>query len=426
MFGSNVFSKSLLGLLVLVLLSACSEVKFADATSKVDTSGIDDGTGTDPDPRDPGTDPNAPGGTDPRDPGADPSGAKNIYTQSVDIAKNQVDFLLIIDDSSSMLEDQLKLAAKLSGFAEKLSALSVDWQMCVTVTRDQYIGTKTGAAKSADAAKWVWGYPVDWSGNSGTSYILKKSSNFTTAKIDSIVKDTINKIGAGAEESGDERGIRAAYYSFSGDANDPLKKSKNCYRAGSAVSVILISDEDERSVAGQVSRVKQSEIDYVNGLNPPKPITFIAKALEASDYPANLLTQAKSVFGGTARFSYNSIIVKPGDTACEAEQDAQATASHSGTFYAEMSRLTNGGSTSICEADYSKNLELFASLLINYQKDFALRCAPIAASFKVKITSAAGLDITNTVSYTFSGANILFNKDLVQGTKLDFEYYCQK
>jgi hypothetical protein len=90
-----------------------------------------------------------------------------------------------------------------------------------------------------------------------------------------------------------------------------------------------------------------------------------------------------------------------------------------------MSRLSNGKVTSICESDFSKNLNLFADLIINYKKDFALKCVPVAATFKVKITSAAGVDITNTVSYTFSGANILFNKDLIQGTKLDFEYYCQ-
>lgn len=405
MFGSNVYSKSLLGLLVLLLLNACSEVKFADATSKVDTSGID---GTDPG-RDPGTDPTGGGTTEPRDPGTDNVGTLNQYSQAVSIANNQVDFLLVIDDSSSMLADQAKLAAKLSGFADRLSQLQVDWQMCVTVTRDQKVAGATGNG-------YLWGYPVAWSNNPGSvSYIIKKSQNLSTATIDGIVKATINKIGAGAVESGDERGIRAAYYSFVGDSQDPNKTSKNCYRAGAAKSVILISDEDERSVGGDKNRLKRAAGDT----------DAMAKVIEEHDKPAVLLAKAKSEFGSTVRFTFNSIIVKSNDATCEAIQDAQASPSHAGTFYEEMSRLTNGGITSICEDDYSKNLELFATLLINTQKDFSLKCDPIAASFNVKVSSAAGADITSSVSYVLNGAVISFNKDLVQGTKLEFAYYCK-
>ena len=420
MNGNKTFNAAI-GLVILALVSACSDVKFSDAGS-VAPSGIGgDGGGTrdpgsdpnDPGTRDPGTDPNNPGTGGPRDPGTDVPGTLNKYSQTVALAGNKVDFLLVIDDSTSMLQDQQKLAAKLSGFAEKLTSLAVDWQMCVTVTRDQYIGTKTGTAKSQDVANWRWGLPIDWSGNSGSSpFLLRKAQNLTTAQIDTMVKATINKIGAGAPESGDERGIKAAYHSFS---KDSTVKSSNCYRDGSAVSVILISDEDERSVGGVESRIKtQAERDEK-----------VYRLIEKEDKPEELLARAKSVFGANTRFTFNSIIVKSNDMTCEAEQDTQGSPSHAGTFYERISTLTNGAITSICEADYSKNLELFAGLITNYQKEFALDCEPVAASFKVKVSNSSGADITSTVSYVFSGANIIFNKDLVQGTKLDFEYYCK-
>lgn len=409
MIGSKSFKMSL-GLVVLVLGTACSEVQFSDASKAagVGTSGTD---GSDPgtDPRDPGNDPGT-DGSDPRNPGDDPTGLFNKYQQSVDIAKNQVDFLLVIDDSSSMLEDQKKLAARLGGFADRLSQLQVDWQMCVTVTRDQKVG-------STDQ-DYYWGYPIDWSSNTGTAkHLLKKSQNLSSMQIDTIVKGTIDKIGAGAPESGDERGILAAYASMVGGkiANTPFKghvKSKDCYRAGAAISVIVISDEDESSIAGIKSRLKSPETEATS-----------LRTLYYADEPEQLVMVAKSTFGNSIRFSFNSIIVN--DTQCEAAQDAVGTPSHIGTYYQRASRLTNGGLISICENDYSSGLELFANLIINYQKEFTLKCEPIATSFKVKVTSPQGADITSTVSYVLSGATIAFNKDLIQGTKLDFEYYCK-
>ncbi len=426
------FAKITAGILVLVLASACSKVQFKDATSGVpganSTSGGTDGsdatTGNNPS----GGGDNADGvGNPPRNPGTDlgaPIGGLYKYTQTVDSAKNQVDFLLVIDDSTSMTIDQQKLAAKLSGFADRLSQLQVDWQMCVTVTRYQFLGS---------AKVPVSGYPINWSGNGGSMpYILKKG--MSVSAMDTMVKATISKIAVDALDpyvaswSGDERGIYATYNSILGDSADPLRKSQNCYRAGSAISVILISDEDERSVGGNASRLKSA------GWSTPEPISVV-KAIEKEDKPEELLKLAKNVFGLNTRFTFNSIILKSNDSACEIEQDNQIyslsdgknyrSPSHAGTYYEEMSRLTNGGIASICEADYSRNLELFADVITNYKSEFTLKCAPVASTFKVQVVNASNNDITSTLSYVIKGATVVFNKDIVQGSKVNLEYYCQ-
>jgi|GEM_PF-1222218 hypothetical protein len=429
---STLSTRLFTALVLLGILSACSPVKFDKASGgSVTGAGTDPGSGTDPDDgRDPGDDTG--GGTDPRDPGDDTGGGGTTtpntnttlkYTQVIESAKNQVDFLFIIDDSTSMQPEQTKLAAKLSTFVEKLSSLAVDWQMCITVTRDQNIGTTA-------APKWVWGYPINWVGNSGaTPYLLKKGASQAT--LDAIFKNTINGIGAGNPDSGDERGIKAAYRSFMVDPNDPNKKSKNCYRTGSSVSVIVLSDEDERSVAGDRTRTKlkdrEREYGPVAAATATQPSTgpgTIAKPIQDEDKPENLLAMAKGAFGNTARFTFNSIIVKSGDNQCISTQDSAGYPSYAGTYYEKISALTNGGVASICDADYGANLELFANLTINYQQEVTLKCAPVANSLKVNVTDPNGIVMSPQPTYAVTGATLKFTNKLIQGTKIELEYQC--
>src|SRR5207253_3446466 len=89
------------------------------------------------------------------------------------------------------------------------------------------------------------------------------------------------------------------------------------------------------------------------------------QVLEKEDIPANLLIQAQNSFGKNMRFTFNSIIVKPGDMACEKQQDADTSPSHPGRTYAVMSGLTDGGVGSICDLDYHGNLNTFKDKIVN-------------------------------------------------------------
>jgi hypothetical protein len=409
--------------LIACVLSGCTKVRFhttgaekATEVGVVDSSPTPTPTPTLP----PGTTPTAtpPGSTPtPTPPGATPTPATPTptptpnptatprtvtYSNVVPANPNKVDILLVIDDSGSMKTDQLKLASKMSGFAAQLESASVpmDWQMCVTVTRDQLI-----------SGKYYWGASVNWVGYtpaSGTpQYVLKKG----TSGLNDIFTKTINAIGAGVAGSGDERGIKAAYHHFY-NGEPGVAGTSGCYRKDAAVAVIVISDEDERSVGGDCTRVKTAMNE--------DPAT--CRALETTDQPNTLLTQAKSVFGTNARFTFNSIVVT--ESTCEQTQDSTAdekgdkAPSHIGNKYLEMSRLSNGGIGSICAADFSSNLNVFKDKIANSLSTLTLECAPVTGSLTVVINGVA------TTDYTLNGANLKFNSAVVEGKTVTMSYKC--
>jgi hypothetical protein len=417
---------AVLSVYVLSVLSGCGNVRFsADGNPPAGTAAIDPTGGTNtptatPTPG-PGTTPTptltpTPTGTTPTPPPAitptptpgatpTPTGQPTpnyrdvTYSKVVPANPTKVDLLLVIDDSGSMKADQLKLAKNLEAFATKLesdSALPIDWQMCVTVTRSQLV---SGAQH--------WGASINWEGYTPTSgtprYVLKKG----TTGLTNIFTKTIDAIGAGVAGSEDERGLKAAFNHFYNGEPDATGAS-GCYRKGAAVSVIVISDEDERSVGGDCSRIKTAL----------KEDPASCKPLESEDTPMSLLTQAKNIFGQDVKFSFNSIVVK--DSACEASQDAPGAASHQGTNYIEMSHLTNGGVGSICDSDFSQNLNLFKDKVTNSISSLTLECAPVSGSLTVVVDGVT----YSTSQYTLSGANLSFSSAIIEGKKLDLHYKC--
>jgi len=383
------------------LMVACGAVKFSaqNSSDKVTDPIVDPGSNPTPIPTPtptPGTTP-TPGGT-PR---------QVSYSTVVPVTSNNVDILLVIDDSGSMEVDQKKLSSKLATFAsllENQAALPIDWQMCVTVTRPQAVAGRTGT---------FWGASVNWVGYAppaGTpQYVLKKGAY----NLNDIFKNTITAIGAGVANSNDERGIKAAHKHFyNGDPN--ASDGSGCYRKGASVAVVLISDEDERSVGGDASRVKN--------YSPLFESANSYQALETEDMPTTLLAQARSIFGQNVRFTFNSIVVSA--KACEDTQDAEKDSSgaygpsHMGTKYIEMSNLTGGGTGSICDADYSTSLNLFKDKISKSLSSLTLECSPVANSLTVRING------TQTLDYTLTGANLKFNNAVAEGKTIEVVYSC--
>lgn len=315
------------------------------------------------------------------------------YTNTVTASSSKLDIVLVVDDSNSMLPDNQKLAAKLAPFISTLESSSIDWQMCVTVTRAQTVNSSP-----------AWGASVYWQNYtppSGTpSWVLKPQSG---QDLSNIFASTINTIGAGWENSDDERAIKAAYWHvYNGDYH--YSGASGCYRQDAALSYIIISDEDERSVGGD-----QSQVYYSSEANKP---------LENDDLPSTLVQSIKSTFGTDKRFTVNSIIVKPDDSACMATQDAGGSKSHYGVHYAELSNLTGGGVGSICDDDFSTNLTLFANQIQDSLSSIPLECTPVG-SVAVTITPTMG-DVTATVS----GMSLIFSPTVPAGRSVDVQYKC--
>lgn len=303
-------------------------------------------------------------------------------TEIVALGNKQVDFLLVLDDSNSMLPELQKLSARMSTFVSFLEASQIDWQMCVTTTRASNFGSYLAWKNYSPAA----GVPL---------HVLKKNAS---GDLNAIFTSTINSVAIGGGDSGDERAIKSAYVSF--------QNKGPCYRPDAAVSVVVISDEDERSVGGDPSRVKAKD----------NPSAY--QPLEAEDLPETLMARARASFGNEVRFTFNSIVVKPGDGACESMQDVDTSPSHSAYVYTMLSNMTEGGVGSICDGDYSANLNTFKDKIVNSLNQVSLQCEPVDGVVRVWINKVLVSDYKRE-------KNILkFGRDLVEGTRIDLVYEC--
>lgn len=290
-------------------------------------------------------------------------------------AESQVDILLVVDDSTSMLQDNTKLGNRLNSFVSALGATGINWQMCVTTTRVTYYE----------------GRSIIWAGT--TNHIM----NASTANRATVFANTMTGIGADWVDSGDEQGIKAMSMHLN------RRTLSGCYRDRAALAVIVISDEDERSVGGNQS------------LDPAQ-----YRALDSSNQPSNYVAAVAAAFNTvdfTKPLSVNSIIVKPGDSQCKASQDAQGTPSYYGVKYKELSNLTQGFVGSICDADYSSNLNYFKEVIYESLPKVVLECNPIGTP---QITITPNFTTTATVI----GNEMQFNPVLPPGSSVTVNYKC--
>lgn len=313
------------------------------------------------------------------------------YSGAVSAQNNQLDILLIVDDSNSMLANNQRLAARLQGFVNDLTTSGFDWQMCVTVTRAQKVANATSDT--------FWGASNYWYGNSNhPAYILKSG----TADISTIFSNTINRIGAGIIGSEDERPLKAAYWHFwNGDPS--YGGASGCYRQNAGLAVVAISNEDERSIGGDITQRYYSNEYY---------------PLETDDIPANLKARVSTIFGANKRFVFNSIIVRPGDNVCLSAQDAQGTKSHYGNVISQMSALTNGYVGSICDADYSQSLKYFKDQIITSMASVTLECNPVG-------TPAVLISPSFVHTFRVEGNSVIFSPAIPAGRTIQIKYNCK-
>lgn len=258
--------------------------------------------------------------------------SRNINA-NIESSSRLLDILLVVDDSGSMAADNLKLANRLKGFADDLTnRCKVNWQMCVTTTDADYFK----------------GRPIKWVGHG--SHILQEG----TPDLEKKFVDTIKWIGSGW--GNDEQGIKAMNLAVQDNYRS------NCFRPNAALSVILISDEDERSVGGDQSL---SQLQY--------------RPLGALNQPDSFPKTVKETLGTKKKFNVNSIIVK--DSWCRSEQNAQGAGAQSfyGTKYEALSNMTGGGIGSICSSSYTGHLNLFANQINRTMASINMQCAPVEA-----------------------------------------------
>lgn len=312
------------------------------------------------------------------------------YEKLVQASANKVDILLVVDDSNSMAPENTKLAQKLKDFVADLSVSGIDWQICATVTRSQDVYNN---------GIFYWGASRNWVKYLGSPSWILKTGAADPNMIYETFTDTVTAIGSGWAGTDDERGIKAAWW------NIEYEKYNQCYRSEASLAVILISDEDERSVGG--NSVDQFYTDEY-------------KPLELDDQPQEFVNKVRQKFGIAKRFTFNSIIVKPGDTTCLASQDAEGSKAHYGYKYNELTQLTGGAIASICDADYSKNLYYFKDRIMNTLASVPLECAPVG-NVTVTITPTM-----NGVATSIQNNNLVFNPAVTAGRTIKLVYNCPR
>jgi len=301
-----------------------------------------------------------------------PTCTTRTFTETVSEAQNQLDILLVVDDSGSMYQDSSRLATKLSGFVNRLQGSNINWQMCVTTTDVDY----------------YQGRPLQWQGGNSAHILTRNSGN-----LNSIFVDTMRFIGAGF--SSDEQAIKAMNLSVL-DNN-----RSNCYRANAGLAVIVISDEDERSVGGNYSL---SPNDY--------------RPLGSLNTPQSFINTVQSNFPAGKRVTVNSIVVK--DSTCQAQQNAQGEDARSffGTQYMNLSNLTGGTSQSICMNDYNIALNHCYERIRDSLGTVTLTCSPSQAP----TVTVNGSPYT---SLTVSGNQLIFNPVIEGPATVSGQYCCQ-
>lgn len=287
---------------------------------------------------------------------------------------NQLDVLLVIDDSSSMQPEQARLAQRMSSFITSLTTSNLDWQMCYTTTDFNYYK----------------GSPLRWQGL--TSEIV----NRTTPNAATVIANSITAVGAGF--GNDEQAIRSTH------AMMGARGQHACFRNQSALSVIVLSDEDERSVGGDRAL---SANQY--------------RELASENMPINLIMQVRNIFGNNKRFRWHSIITIPGDSTCLTTQNAQASPSFPGILYSQLSNITGGEITSICQGNYSRNLNQFLSSMVQQTTQVELDCSPHNGA--VEVTT---IPLVNNLNTTVTGSRLSFNPALPINTQVRLSYQCPR
>ncbi|OFZ31589.1 MAG: hypothetical protein A2622_03130 [Bdellovibrionales bacterium RIFCSPHIGHO2_01_FULL_40_29] len=302
----------------------------------------------------------------------------------VQATDNKVDIVVVVDDSNSMLPENTKLAERLQGFVNDLTTSGIDWQICATVTHDQ-----------VSSGNMYWGLSRNWVSYTGTpQWVLRSNANDPYT----IFTNTIAAIGAGWANTDDERPLKAAFF------HAEYNPYNTCYRNDAALSVLMLSDEDERSVGGDPGAVFFSnELKY----------------LDADDQPHGYINKIKQLFGIGKRLSVNSIIVKPNDSACLASQDA-TTKSHYGYKLNELSHLTNGFVGSICDTNYSNSLYYFRDRIVTSLASIPLECAPVGP-ITVSITPAMGV-----VNTSLQNNTVVFSPTIPPGRTVNIQYNCSQ
>jgi hypothetical protein len=300
---------------------------------------------------------------------------------------NKVDILIVDDNSGSMNVEQANLAARFTNLVSGINGL--DWQMAITNTD---ICVAPGApGYDPNICDSPFGNIPGYSGSRGrfmtplganpmysnASVIVKGDPN-AQSKFNTIVQRN-SEVG-----SGDERGIYSAYKSVQlyNTAESGYGDHFNFFRQNSALALIFLTDEDERS-----------------GDPAQYPLAY-------EDTPEALSHLVNTIWQGEKNMIVGSIIVKPGDSTCLNEQLNQGTHTASyGTKYDQLATMTNGVTGSICDNSSSSFTNVINQIAAKITS--SINAAYITLPFHATMIKSVTFTGGPAVAWTWNGDTVI-------------------
>ncbi|MCX7979001.1 MAG: hypothetical protein N2578_08360, partial [Bdellovibrionaceae bacterium] len=267
----------------------------------------------------------------------------------------KVDILIVIDNSGSMQYEQQSMASRVRNLMRVIRGL--DYQIAVTTTDPRDIPLGDGRFIP------IWG--------TQNQFIIDPSTP------EEVAQERLGKTLQRPETGyGLEQPIRVVYRAIerSRDGRNPVHAQ--FFRQDAQFAVLVISDEDESD-------------------NTPK------------NDPENLIALVNNVFNGQKRFSFHSIITRPGDVACRSTHGAAY-----GERLARMSELTGGIIGSVCETDYGAQLSGIGEGIRNLLKTLTLQCQPLT---QCPITIKRNGVVQSSLNFVVEGVNLRFATELEPG-----------
>lgn len=285
---------------------------------------------------------------------------------------SKVDVLFVVDNTSSMLEEQPKLVQGIPSFVSAALSKGVDLHVAVTTTGiDPANPACPGGAQGGEAGRF---FPAD---NSNLRQMTNLTPNLSGELQQNVQVGLCAYVEEGLEAM--RRALSDPLVSSADDPRTPLPSDGNLgfLRDSAALAVVFVGDEDDNSPddVGAYVQFLQSK----KGLSQPQRAVIYAIAPTAQQCP---------------------------------------TAGGVGTRYAEAATKTGGAVLSACAPDYGPLLADVANKAFSPQARFPLSATPVAGSISVTVNGVG----TTAWSYDANGNAVVFGTPPAPGAKIAVSY----
>ena len=329
-----------------------------------------------------------------------------------------VDILFVVDNSGSMYVEQTKMAQAFPDLVNGLKINNLNYRIGITTTdvisrnnpRKALAGLAPGALQHGRLIKF----------QDGNIFLDKYSKDIESQFRKTIQrKETLDCEKKNFKESlcpsGDERGIYAATLAVK-------RNEKRFFRPGSHISVVFLTDEDERGTGFNNTRYRP----------------------QTGDYPSTLVKSIYNDLGPSHTMSFHSVVVL--NSVCKQSQLYQVgnefIYAHIGTFYKQLTypdntswllggklkdlasgKMLQGTQGSICAPNYTRQVGSILGMLVQHLSHHTprvdLNCRPDKGSFRFK-SCPAGV----TCHLSHNKRFVTFTPPLSPDQEVEMEYMC--